>query len=144
MTDRLIQKIIEGQEIVTSTADTTVGNAAKLMREKHIGAVLVVENGKLAGIFTERDALFRVVAEGRDLKATRLSDVMTPDPDHLPPEKPFAHALILMHEHGYRHVPVVDHGRPVGVVSMRDALPPELDDLEHDLADREHIAEILG
>ena len=51
MTDRLIRKIIEGQEIVTSTADTTVADAARLMREKHIGAVIVVENGKLAGIF---------------------------------------------------------------------------------------------
>jgi predicted transcriptional regulator len=49
-----------------------------------------------------------------------------------------------MYEHGYRHMPVVENGKPVGVVSMRDARPPELDELETDLKDREHIAEILG
>ena len=80
MTDRLIKKIIEDQEIVTAPADMTVSEAALLMREKHIGAVIVVENTRLAGIFTERDALFRVVAEGRDSKTTRLADVMTRNP----------------------------------------------------------------
>ena len=69
MTDRLINEIIEGQEVITSTADTTVSDAARLMRDKHIGAVIVVENGKLAGIFTERDALFRVAPQAATSKA---------------------------------------------------------------------------
>ena len=144
MPNRPLREIVRKQRVVKATEHTTVSEAARLMKEAGVGALLVLRKERLVGIFTERDVLIRVVAEGRDPVHTRLSDVMTHDPDTLPPEKPFGHALILMREHGYRHVPVVDHGRPVGVVSMRDALPPELDALEHDLADREHIAEILG
>ena len=144
MPNRPIREIVRKQRVVTASEHTTVSAAALLMKEAGVGAILVLRKEHLVGIFTERDALTRVVAEGRDPVHTRLAEVMTPNPDHLPPDKPFGHALIMMREHGYRHVPVVDHGRAVGVVSMRDALPPELDELEHDVADREHIAEILG
>jgi CBS domain-containing protein len=145
MTDRLIKKIIEGQEVVTSTADTTVGDAARLMRENHIGAVLVVENsGKLAGIFTERDALFRVVAEGRDLKATRLADVMTRNPQTVKPDQPFSVALQMMYGGKFRHVPVVEDGRPVGIISARDALGPELEAFVYELLRQEQVENILA
>ena len=97
MTDRLIRKIIEDQEIVTAPADMTVSEAALLMREKHIGAVIVVKNDQLAGIFTERDALFRVVAEGRDGKTTHLADVMTRNPQTVQPDQPFSVALQMMY-----------------------------------------------
>jgi len=142
--NRPIRQIIDRRRIIKATEHTTVAEAARLMKEARVGAILVVRKDHLVGIFTERDALTRVVAEDRDPAHTRLADVMTPNPRALSPDKPFGHALIMMHEQGFRHVPVVEHGRPVGVVSMRDALPPELDELQHDLADREHIAEILG
>ena len=142
--NRPIREIMKKHRVVKAAEQTTVAEAARLMKAAEVGAILVLRKEHLVGIFTERDVLTRVVAAGRDPAHTRLADVMTRDPDHLSPEKPFGHALILMREHGYRHVPIVDHGRPVGVVSMRDALPPELDELEHDLADRQHIAEILG
>ena len=144
MPNRPISEIMRKHRVVKADEHTTVAEAARLMREANVGAILVLRKERLVGIFTERDALTRIVAEGRDPMHTRLVDVMTPNPDHMSPDKPFGHALIMMHEHGYRHIPVVDHGQAVGVVSMRDALPPELDALEHDLADREHIAEILG
>ena len=144
MTDRLIQKIIEGQEIVTSTADTTVIDAAGLMRDKHIGAVIVVENGKLVGIFTERDALFRVVAEGRDVKTTRLADVMTRNPQSVKPDQPFSVALQLMYGGKFRHVPVVENGRPVGIISARDALGPELEAFVFELLRQEQVENILA
>ena len=144
MTDRLIRKIIEGQEIVTSTADTTVSDAASLMRDKHIGAVIVVENGKLAGIFTERDALFRVVAEGRDVKTTRLADVMTRNPQTVKPEQPFSVALQMMYGGKFRHVPVVEDGRPVGIISARDALGPELEAFVFELLRQEQVENILA
>jgi CBS domain-containing protein len=144
MTDRLIKKIIEGQEIVTSTADTTVSDAARLMREKHIGAVVVVENGQVAGIFTERDALFRVVAEGRDVKSTRLADVMTRNPQTVNPEQPFSVALQMMYGGKYRHVPVVEDGRPVGIISARDALGPELEAFVFELLRQEQVENILA
>ena len=127
MTDRLIRKIIEDQEIVTAPADMTVSEAALLMREKHIGAVIVVKNDQLAGIFTERDALFRVVAEGRDGKTTHLADVMTRNPQTVRPDQPFSVALQMMYGGKFRHVPVVEDGRPVGIISARDALGPELE-----------------
>lgn len=144
MTDRLIKKIIEDQEIVTTPSDTTVSDAARLMRENHIGAVIVVENEKLAGIFTERDALFRVVAEGRDGRTTRLAEVMTRNPQTVRPDQPFSAALQLMYGGKFRHVPVVDDGRPVGIISARDALGPELEAFVYELLRQEQVENILA
>jgi CBS domain-containing protein len=113
------------------------------MKRSQVGAIIVVERGRLAGIFTERDALFRVIAEGRDPQATRLADVMTRDPQTIAPDKPLGHALHMMYEGRFRHVPVVEHGKPLGIVSARDALGPELLEFEAELVKREHIREIL-
>jgi CBS domain-containing protein len=145
MPQRPIRSIIAKQKILTTTAEITVAEAARLMKKKSLGAVMVVkDNGRLAGIFTERDAVFRVLAEGRDPKTTRLSDVMTPHPQTIAPEKPFGHALMMMYESGFRHVPVVEDGKPVGMVSARDALGPELQEFESELQRRTRIGEILG
>jgi len=142
--DRPIRSIIEGQKPVTASADITVAAAARLMKEQRIGAILVTRKGALAGIFTERDALFRVIAAGRDPDKTRVSEVMTANPRTISPDRPFGHALHLMYEGGFRHVPVVDNGRPLGVVSARDALGPDLQQFIADLDRRVHIGEILG
>ena len=80
---RTIRMIIEDQQVVTAAADTTVLSAARLMKQHKTGAVMVVEAGRLVGIFTERDALYRVVADGRDAEHTRLSEVMTRSPQTL-------------------------------------------------------------
>jgi CBS domain-containing protein len=144
MPNRPIRQILSRRKLVTATETTTVSEAARLMDEAGVGSILVLRREKLVGIFTERDALSRVLAVGLDPLHTQLSQVMTAKPDSMSPDKPFGHALIAMYEHGYRHMPVVENGRPVGVVSMRDARPPELNELEHDLEDRRHIAEILG
>jgi CBS domain-containing protein len=141
---RAIRSIIEDQKPVTANAEISVAAAARLMKERRVGAILVLEEGKLAGIFTERDAVFRVVAEGRDPAGTRIAEVMTANPRTITPDRPFGHALHLMYEGGFRHVPVVDNGRPLGVVSSRDALGPELKQFVADLDTRTHIAEILG
>lgn len=141
---RAIRTIIEDQKPVTASAEITVAAAARLMKEHRIGAILVIEDGHLAGIFTERDALFRVIAEGRDPAATRIAEVMTANPRTIGPDRPFGHALHLMYEGGFRHVPVVDNGKPLGVVSSRDALGPDLREFIADLDTRIHIGEILG
>lgn len=141
---RAIRTIIEDQKPVTASAEITVAAAARLMKEHRIGAILVIEDGHLAGIFTERDALFRVIAEGRDPAATRVAEVMTANPRTIGPDRPFGHALHLMYEGGFRHVPVVDNGKPLGVVSSRDALGPDLREFIADLDTRIHIGEILG
>ncbi len=144
MPQRAIRAIIGDQNPVTTSSDITVAAAARLMKQNRIGALLVVDGGRLAGIFTERDALFRVVAEGRDPAATRISEVMTRNPRTIEPDRPFGHALHLMYEGGFRHVPVVEDTRPIGMVSTRDALGPDLQQFIADLDTRTHIGEILG
>ena len=141
---RTIRMIIEGQEPLTAPAQMTVGEAARLMKQGQCGAVMVVEDGKLVGIFTERDALFKVSAEGRDAQTTRLSEVMTRTPHIIHPDKPFADALHLMHVNGFRHVPVVEDGRPIGMVSARDALGPELEDFIYEWIRQEQVDDILA
>jgi CBS domain-containing protein len=140
---RLIQSLIQNQKIVTVQKSSTVAQAARLMRQLKIGAVMVVDNGRLSGIFTERDGLFRVLAQGRNPQTTVLGEVMTPDPETIAPDRPFGHALHMMYEGRFRHVPVVEDGLPIGMVSSRDVLGPELAQFASDLQQREHIAEVL-
>jgi CBS domain-containing protein len=113
------------------------------MKKHHVGALMVVEGGRLTGIFTERDAVFRVLAEGRDPAVTHVSEVMTIKPRTIDPEKAVGHALMIMYDGGFRHVPVVEEGKPIGMISARDALGPELRAFESELVQREHIGEVL-
>jgi CBS domain-containing protein len=105
---------------------------------------MVRSGPRLAGIFTERDALYRDLAAGKDPKRITLGEVMTADPTTIAADKPFGHALHLMYERGFRHVPVVENGLPIGMVSARDALGPEMEQFEAELREREHLTEILG
>ena len=144
MPNRTLRQVVEGQTVVSALADTTVRAAAITMAKHKIGAILVVDDqGRLAGLFTERDVLNRVVAQGLDPDSTQLSAVMTADLQTASPDKPLAHALHMMFEGGFRHVPVVEGGRPVGMVSARNALGLEIQQFEKELEDRDHIAEIL-
>ena len=130
MPHRPIREIINRGKLVTASETTSVAEAARLMTAARVGAILVLNKGGLAGIFTERDALTRVLAAGLDPERTPLGRVMTADPDTITPNRPFGEALIMMYDHGYRHVPVVEDDVPVGIVSMRDTAPPRLEDLE--------------
>jgi CBS domain-containing protein len=141
---RTIREIIEDQEVFTCPANTTVKEAARLMKESKVGAAMVVEDGRLVGVFTERDALFRVIAQGLDAQTTPLAEVMTRNPQTIDPDKPFVHALHMMYEGSYRHVPVVDGGRPVGMISARDALGPELEDFVYELLRQQQVEDILS
>jgi CBS domain-containing protein len=143
MSDRPVSAIVGTRKPFALPPKTTVGKAARLMKQSKASAVMVVEHGHLVGIFTERDALFRVLAEGRDPQTTAIAEVMTPEPQTIEPDKAFRYALILMHEHGFRHLPVVEHGRPIGIVSAADALDPELLEFASEVEVREHIREII-
>ena len=123
-----IRSVLEPRRLVVAAPEMTVSEAARLMKDGKVGAALIVSAGSLAGIFTERDVLCRVVAKGLDPKATPLSAVMTPDPVTVTPDETFGYALLLMYEHGFRHVPVVENGRAVGVLSARHALDPDLEE----------------
>ena len=115
-----------------------------MMKQSKTGAILVCDNKRLVGVFTERDALFRVTAEDCDPKTTLLADVMTPDPQTIDPDKRLGHALHMMYEGGFLNMPVVENGQPVGMVSSQDALSSELKAFASEMDEREHIAEILG
>jgi len=145
MPQRTVRMVVQDRKVISAPAGITVDEAARLMKKNNVGALMVVDaTGRLAGIFTERDALFRVTAQRRDARTTRIASVMTRNPTTIDPDKPFAHALFLMYEGGFRHVPVVEDGRPLGMISARDALGPEFRDFGAQLADRDHIGEILA
>ncbi len=121
MTRKLMPDIVHDQEPVTLEPTASVLDACKRMRDRSVGAVLVTDSaGKLVGIFTGRDAVARVLAEGRDAGRTALADVMTRDPATMPPGMTAIEALRLMQDGGFRHVPIVDRGKVVGIVSRRD------------------------
>ncbi len=140
MFSQRIKSVMEHKNIVVATPETSVSEAAKLMAHRKMSAVLVVREELLVGIFTERDAVFRVIARGLDVHSTRLADVMTPSPQTVEPDKTFGYALLLMHENGFRHVPVVVGGKPVGLVTARSALDPDLEEFVSEERRRTHIS----
>ena len=121
MTHRSMSEIVRRQQPVTLPATATVQEACRLMRARRVGAILVTgQDGHLAGLFTGRDAVGRVVAEARDPGTTPLADVMTAAPDTLAPHHRAIDALRMMQNGGYRHMPVLDNHRIVGIVSHGD------------------------
>jgi len=139
MYERSLREVMDRDKLVECAPSTTVAEAARRMAEIGIGAVLVIDGGALTGIFTERDAVFRVIARGRPVETTPLADVMTARPLTLGPEARFGSALALMHKHRFRHVPVIDGGRVVGMVMARQALDPELEDFVVEARRRQHF-----
>jgi signal-transduction protein with cAMP-binding, CBS, and nucleotidyltransferase domain len=101
---------------------SSVGEAIAAMRRQGCGCVLVLRDGKLAGIFNERHVLTRIVRPGRDPETTSMAEVMSPDPLRLSPEDPPAHAVHCMVARGYRHLAVVEGERILGYVSVREIL----------------------
>jgi CBS domain-containing protein len=125
MSQRNVGQLIK-RGVVHLSAAASVREACELMASNHVGAVLVMEGGRLDGIFTERDALNRVLAAHLDPDGTTLGDVMTRDPITLDPQTPVTEALRLMSEIGFRHVPIVDQGEVLGIISLRDFVGVEL------------------
>jgi CBS domain-containing protein len=128
MFSQRVRRVMEQEKLLTAAPDVTVAAAAQMMVGSRAGAVVVVDGGLVVGIFTERDAVSRVIAPGCDPQTTSLATVMTAAPLTIGPDKTFGHALRLMHEHGVRHMPVVEDGRPVGIVTSRNAMDPELEE----------------
>lgn len=146
MPNRAAIKIIQNRHFLTTTPEKSVHAVAAHMRDNRDGVVLVVtpEDGKLLGICTERDLTFKVLAAGLDANTTPVRAVMTVNPQTTDPEKPFGHALHIMHEGGFRHLPVVlPDGRPIGVLSSRDALGLEASRFYQELDQKEVLTEIL-
>ena len=138
MFDQSIKIIMKQEKFLTAAPQISVSEASRLMAEKNVGAVLVVAAEALVGIFTERDVVFRVIAKGLDPRITLLDTVMTTSPKTLGPTTSYGHALLLMHENGFRHIPVVENGRPIGIVSSRNAMDPDLEEFVSEARRREY------
>ncbi len=126
----IIPDVVKDQELIVLPPHTSVRDAARVMAERRIGAVMIGKRRQLLGIFTERDMITRVVAPGLDPGKVVLEDVMTAKPDTLKPSDSPRVALDLMAKKGYRHLPVVDRGAIVAIVSVRDLYSLMVDRLE--------------
>lgn len=104
----------------TLSEDATVADAARRMRDEDIGDVLVVREGELTAIVTDRDIAVRVVAEDRSPAETRVGEISSTELATLSPDDAVAHAVQIMREKALRRIPVVENGRPVGVVAIGD------------------------
>jgi CBS domain-containing protein len=141
MFDMRIRTVMKKARLLKAPPETVVTKAAKLMAKRNVGAVLVVQNERLLGIFTERDVVSRVVANGLDVRTTRLADVMTPSPQTVGPDQTFGQALLIMHQRGFRHLPVVENDKVVGILSSRSAMDPELEEFVSEAKRREYFLE---
>jgi CBS domain-containing protein len=138
MINRRLRYILRDQNPLLMQGSESVQKACETMREKHVGSVLVVdEHERLLGIFTGRDAV-RLLASGK-AGSTALAHAMTPHPVTITPEQKAIDALRAMSDGGFRHVPVVERGRIVGVVSRADFKGEEIDRLDQEEALAERI-----
>jgi CBS domain-containing protein len=129
----LICDLLKNQVPISAEAHQTVLEVASMMVEHNIGAVPVLQDGQLTGIFSERDLMSRVVVGGKDPARTLVSQVMTEDPLTIAPNDPLETCLTLMKRHGFRHLPVCAGGELKGVVSLRDVLLHDLDEKDDEV-----------
>ena len=135
MTFRNMDDIVRDKSPVVLPPTATVRQACERMRECRIGAVLVIEGDRrLLGIFTGRDAVCRVLADGKNPENVLLQEAMTSNPATLSPAVDAIAALRLMQDGGFRHIPIVESGRVMGIVSRGDFRGHELDRLDEENA----------
>ncbi|ABC24538.1 CBS domain-containing protein [Rhodospirillum rubrum] len=137
MQRRIVPDVVRDQTIFFVSAETTAREVARTLADNKIAAVVVMEDGVLKGIITERDVTARLVAKGGDPDSVMARAIMTPDPDTLAPEDTAEDALRMMRLRGYRHLPVVDGEGVVGMVSIRDLYAVVTDQLERDMKTHE-------
>jgi CBS domain-containing protein len=146
MAERTVFQSIPKRVILSLTAQASVWEAACAMSRANFSSVLVMEPpDKLLGIVTERDLTTRVLARALDPKTTTLAQVMTPNPQCVPPETKVSDAVLIMIERGFRHLPIVGPERKIlGVFSVRDALPREVGAALNQAEFNEQVNDVLG
>lgn len=140
-----VRKLLEAKEFATNfsvESTQTVLDALKVMAEAHIGAVLVTEKGKIVGIYTERDYLYKGEVMGRAAKDTKIMDVMTPKMINVTMDTTVEQCMGLMNQYKIRHLPVVENEQLVGLVSMRDVMLAALKNKESEIRGLENY--IMG
>jgi CBS domain-containing protein len=140
-----VRRLLETKEgasnFAVSTTDTVL-DALKVMNDARVGAVLVTENHKVVGIFTERDYLQKGEMAGRVAKSTLMKDVMTHDMYTVNMETSVEQCMALMDEHHFRHLPVVENGHLIGIISIRDVMNAMLKNKESEIKGLENY--IMG
>ncbi len=129
----LICDLLKNQIVLSATAHQTVLEVASLMVEHNIGAVPILQQDQLIGIFSERDLMSRVVVGGKDPARTLISEVMTDDPLTVSPSESLETCMTLMKRHGFRHLPVCAGRELKGVVSLRDIILHDLDEKDDEV-----------
>ena len=129
----LISDLVRNQVMVSAEVHQTVLEIASLMVQHNIGAVPVLKDGELVGIFSERDLMSRVVVAGKDPARTSVSQVMTEDPLTVAPNDSLETCMTLMKRHGFRHLPVCVGRELKGVISLRDILLHNLDEKDDEV-----------
>jgi CBS domain-containing protein len=132
-----VGQVMLREPLVVAGGDASVSEAARLMTGSGAGAVVVIDADEVIGIFSGRDAVHRVLGAGREPQTTRLAEVMTPNPVTVDAAKTYGHALRQMQELGFRHMPVVDAGKVVGIVSARNVFDPEMEEFVSEQSRRE-------
>jgi CBS domain-containing protein len=125
-----LREIVKDRRVYSIDAARTVLEAARYMMEHNVGALPVLRNGELAGIFSERDIMNRVVAVGRTPGTTSVAEVMTANPRAVPVDESVEECLFIMREFGFRHLPIVDGKELKGLVSLRDILMRQAAEIE--------------
>ena len=128
-----IYDLVKDYALHTITADQTVLEAARQMVTHNVGAIPVLRDGELVGIFSERDIMKRVVAEGRDPARTRISEVMTANPLTVDVRESVEQCMVLMKQHGFRHLPICDGKKLKAIVSLRDILLRDLTEKDEEV-----------
>jgi CBS domain-containing protein len=125
-----LREIVKDRKVYSIDAGRSVLEAARYMMEHNVGALPVVRGGELAGIFSERDIMNRVVAVGRTPGTTSVAEVMTANPRAVPLDESIEECLFIMREFGFRHLPIVDGKELKGLVSLRDILMRQAAEIE--------------
>ena len=125
-----LRELVKDRKTYSIDAASTVLEAARFMMEHNIGALPVLRNGELAGIFSERDVMNRVVAAGRVPGHTSVSEVMTANPRAVSVDESIEECLFIMHEFGFRHLPIMEGKELKGLVSLRDVVMRQAADLQ--------------
>jgi CBS domain-containing protein len=125
-----LRDLLKDRRVYSIEGGRTVLEAARFMMEHNIGAVPVLRDGELVGIFSERDIMNRVVAAGRQPAHTAVSEVMTPNPRAVNLDETIEECLFIMEEFGFRHLPIVEGKQLKGLVSLRDVVMRHASELE--------------
>ena len=131
-----VYDLVKDQDTYRASVEQSVLEVARAMVERNIGAVPVLRDGLLVGVFSERDLMRRVVVEGRDPARTAVGEVMTEDPLTVAPQEDMETCRFLMRRHGFRHLPICEGKQLRGMVSMRDIIL-------HDLSERDEEVRMM-